>query len=68
MLTKTIPIYLTKAIPRSQAKLANRSAESKCGGTMTLCDPFADTGDKFWACSSCTNTLEAQDVLNLENE
>ena len=51
-----------------QASLANRSAETKCGGTMTLADPFADAGDKFWACSSCTNRLEAQDVLNLENE
>ena len=51
-----------------QATLANRSAETKCGGTMSLSDPFADEGDKFWACASCTNTLEAQDVLNLENE
>ena len=35
---------------------------------MSLADPFAEEGDKFWACSSCTNRLEAQDVLNLENE
>ena len=59
-----------QAVPESQRELMATAPEKlrRCGGTMSLSDPFAAAEDKFWLCCKCGNRIDADDVLNLENE